>query len=180
MEQMKGTTIVAVRRNGVTAIAGDGQVTMGQQAIMKAHAKKVRRLYHDRVVVGFAGSVADAFTLCDRFEAKLEMHGGALKRAAIALTQDWRSDKVMRQLEAMMIVADKDDLLVLSGTGEVVEPDDDVAAIGSGGLYALAAAKALKEHTDMDAEAIAREALRIAGSICIFTNGNIHVEVIRP
>ena len=180
MEQLKGTTIVAVKRDGVTAIAGDGQVTMGQQAVMKAHAKKVRRLYHDRVVVGFAGSVADAFTLCDRFEAKLEMHGGALKRAAIALTQDWRSDKVMRQLEAMMIVADKDDLLVLSGTGEVIEPDDDIAAIGSGGLYALAAAKALKLHTDMSAEEIATEAMAIAESICIFTNGNIHVEVIRP
>lgn len=180
MEQLKGTTIVAVKRDGVTAIAGDGQVTMGQQTVMKAHAKKVRRLFHDRVVVGFAGSVADAFTLCDRFEAKLEMHGGALKRAAIALAQDWRSDKIMRQLEAMMIVADKDDLLILSGTGEVVEPDDGIAAIGSGGLYALSAAKALKQHTDMDAEQIVKEAMAIAGSICIFTNGNINVEVIRP
>ena len=180
MEQLKGTTIVAVKRDGVTAIAGDGQVTMGQQAVMKAHAKKVRRLFHDRVVVGFAGSVADAFTLCDRFEAKLEMHGRALQRAAIALAQDWRSDKIMRQLEAMMIVADKDDLLILSGTGEVVEPDDGIAAIGSGGLYALSAAKALKQHTDMDAEQIVKEAMAIAGSICIFTNGNINVEVIRP
>ena len=180
MEQLKGTTIVAVKRNGVTAIAGDGQVTMGQQAIMKAHAKKVRRLYHDRVVVGFAGSVADAFTLCDRFEAKLEMHGGALKRAAIALAQDWRSDKVMRQLEAMMIVADKNDLLIVSGTGEVIEPDDDIAAIGSGGLFALAAARALKIHTQMSAEEIAAQAMAIADSICIFTNGNVHVEVLRP
>ena len=180
MEQLKGTTIVAIKRDGVTAIAGDGQVTMGEHAIMKAHAKKVRRLYHDRVVVGFAGSVADAFSMCDRFEAKLEMHGGALKRAAIALAQDWRSDKVMRQLEAMMIVADKDDLLILSGTGEVVEPDDGIAAIGSGGLYALSAAKAMKLHTDMSAEEIAAEAMAIAASICVYTNGNIHVEVIRP
>ena len=176
MEQLKGTTIVAVKRNGVTAIAGDGQVTMGQQTIMKAHAKKVRRLYHDRVVVGFAGSVADAFTLCDRFEAKLEMHGGALKRAAIALTQDWRSDKVMRQLEAMMIVADKDDLLVLSGTGEVIEPDDGILAIGSGGNYALAAARALVQNTDLSAKEIAEKALHIAASICVYTNDNIIVE----
>ena len=176
MEQLKGTTIIAVKRNGVTAIAGDGQVTMGQQAIMKAHAKKVRRLYHDRVVVGFAGSVADAFTLCDRFEAKLEMHGGALKRAAIALTQDWRSDKVMRQLEAMMIVADKEQLLVLSGTGEVMEPDSGVVAIGSGGNYALSAARALAENTDLSAHEIAEKALHIAATICVYTNHNVIVE----
>ncbi len=178
MEQLKGTTIVAVKRDGVTAIAGDGQVTLGQQAVMKATAKKVRRLYHDRVVVGFAGSVADAFSLCDRFEAKLELHGGALKRAAIALAQDWRSDKVMRQLEAMLLVADKENLLILSGTGEVIEPDDGIAAIGSGGLYALSAAKALLRHTSLSAEEIAVESMKIAGDICIFTNGNIHVEVV--
>ena len=177
---LQGTTILAVRRNGKTAICGDGQVTMGQQAVMKAHAKKVRRLYHDRVVVGFAGSVADAFSLCDRFEEKMQMYGGSLARAAVALAQDWRNDKVMRKLEAMMIVADTEQLLIISGTGEVIEPDDGVAAIGSGGLYALAAAKALKLHTDMSAEEIAAEAMAIAESICIFTNGNISLEVIRP
>ncbi|MBR3178629.1 MAG: ATP-dependent protease subunit HslV [Clostridia bacterium] len=173
---LQGTTILAVKRDGKTAVCGDGQITLGQQAVMKASAKKVRRLYHDRVVVGFAGSVADAFSLCDRFEEKLQMYGGALTRSAIALAQDWRNDKVMRKLEAMMIVADKDNLLVLSGTGEVIEPDDGVAAIGSGGLYALAAAKALIQNTDLPAREIAEKGLRIAGEICIFTNGNLTIE----
>ena len=173
---LQGTTILAVKRDGKTAVCGDGQITLGQQAVMKASAKKVRRLYHDRVVVGFAGSVADAFSLCDRFEEKLQMYGGALTRSAIALAQDWRNDKVMRKLEAMMIVADKDKLLVLSGTGEVIEPDDGVAAIGSGGLYALAAAKALIQNTDLPAREIAEKGLRIAGEICIFTNGNLTIE----
>ncbi len=173
---LKGTTIIAVRKDGVCAIAGDGQVTMGETAIMKATAKKVRRIYHDRVAVGFAGSVADAFSLCDRFESKLEMYGGSLTRAAVALAQDWRSDKVMRKLEAMLIAADKDTLLILSGTGEVIEPDDDIAAIGSGGLYALAAAKALKANTELSAHDIAEKALHIASEICIFTNDNIRVE----
>ena len=173
---LQGTTILAVKRDGKTSVCGDGQITLGQQAVMKASAKKVRRLYHDRVVVGFAGSVADAFSLCDRFEEKLQMYGGALTRSAIALAQDWRNDKVMRKLEAMMIVADKDNLLVLSGTGEVIEPDDGVAAIGSGGLYALAAAKALIQNTDLPAREIAEKGLRIAGEICIFTNGNLTIE----
>jgi len=171
-----GTTIVAVRRDGVCAVAGDGQVTMGEKTIMKGTAKKVRRLYNDKVVVGFAGSVADAFTLCERFEGKLTKHSGSLKRAAVALAQDWRSDKVMRQLEALLIAADEEDLLIISGTGEVIDPDDGIAAIGSGGMYALSAAKALKENTALSAREIAERSLRIASEICIFTNGNITVE----
>jgi ATP-dependent HslUV protease subunit HslV len=175
---MMGTTICAVRLNGVTAIAGDGQVTMGENAIFKSTAKKVRRLYHGQVAVGFAGSVADAFTLCERFEDKLTQCGGNLERAAVTLAQDWRSDKVMRQLQSMMIVADKESMLILSGTGEVIDPDDGVAAIGSGGNYALAAARALVQNTDLSAPEIAEKALRIASSICVFTNGNITVEVV--
>ena len=175
---MMGTTICAVCRNGVTAIAGDGQVTMGENAIFKSTAKKVRRLYHGQVAVGFAGSVADAFTLCERFEDKLTQCGGNLERAAVTLAQDWRSDKVMRQLQSMMIVADKESMLILSGTGEVIDPDDGVAAIGSGGNYALAAARALVQNTDLSAAEIAEKALRIAASICVFTNGNITVEVV--
>ncbi len=174
--ELMGTTIIAVKRDGHCAIAGDGQVTMGQTAIMKATAKKVRRLYHDKVVVGFAGSVADAFTLCERFEQKLEQYGGSLARSAVALAQDWRNDKVMRKLEAMLLVANHDDLLIVSGTGEVIDPDDGIAAIGSGGLYALAAAKAMMQTTELSAREIAERALRIAGEICIFTNGNIMVE----
>ena len=175
---MMGTTICAVRRDGVTAIAGDGQVTMGENAIFKSTAKKVRRLYRGQVAVGFAGSVADAFTLCERFEDKLTQCGGNLERAAVTLAQDWRSDKVMRQLQSMMIVADKESMLILSGTGEVIDPDDGVAAIGSGGNYALAAARALVQNTDLSAQEIAEKALRIAASICVFTNGNITVEVV--
>ncbi len=175
---MMGTTICAVRRGGVTAIAGDGQVTMGENAIFKSTAKKVRRLYHGQVAVGFAGSVADAFTLCERFEDKLTQCGGNLERAAVALAQDWRGDKVMRQLQSMMIVSDKESMLILSGTGEVIDPDDGVAAIGSGGNYALAAARALVQNTDLSAAEIAEKALRIAASICVFTNGNITVEVV--
>lgn len=173
---LKGTTIIAVRRDGKTAVAGDGQVTMGQSTIMKHTARKVRRLYHSKVVVGFAGSVADAFSLCERFEKKLEQYSGGLTRAAVSLAQDWRSDKAMRQLEAMLIAADKDELLVISGTGEVIDPDDGVTAIGSGGMFALAAAKALLQNTDLSAREIAEKALKIAGDICVFTNGNIVVE----
>lgn len=173
---MEATTIVAVRRNGQCAVAGDGQVTFGQNTIMKHNAKKVRRLYGDRVVVGFAGSVADAFTLCERFEAKLEQYSGSLQRAAVELAQEWRSDKILRKLEAMMIAADKEELLVISGSGEVISPDDDVAAIGSGGMYAIAAAKALKENTDLSAKEIAVKAITIAGQICVFTNDRITVE----
>lgn len=176
MGQFMGTTICAVRRNGETAIAGDGQVTMGQNTIFKTGAKKVRRLYGGQVAVGFAGSVADAFTLCDRFEDKLQQCGGNLERAAVNLAQDWRGDKVMRQLESMMIVANKETMLVLSGTGEVIDPDEGVAAIGSGGNYALAAAKALMQNTDLSAREIAEKALRIAASICVFTNDNVIVE----
>lgn len=176
MGQFMGTTICAVRRNGVTAIAGDGQVTMGQNTIFKTAAKKVRRLYGGQVAVGFAGSVADAFTLCDRFEDKLTQCGGNLERAAVNLAQDWRGDKVMRQLESMMIVANKECMLVLSGTGEVIDPDEGVAAIGSGGNYAMAAARALMQNTDLSAREIAEKALHIAASICVFTNDNVIVE----
>ncbi len=174
--ELKGTTIVAVRRNGVTAIAGDGQVTQGQTTVMKATAHKVRRLYHGKVISGFAGSVADAFTLCDRFEEKLQQYSGNLSRAAIELAQEWRRDKIMRQLEALLIVADETDLLILSGTGEVIDPDDGIAAIGSGGNYALAAARALMQNTDLPAEEIAARAIHIAADICIFTNHNVIVE----
>lgn len=173
---LHGTTIVAVQRDGVCAIAGDGQVTMGEKTIMKHTAKKVRRLYHNQVLVGFAGSVADAFSLCERFESKLEQYTGSLMRAAVSLAQDWRSDKNMRQLQALLIAADKNELLIISGTGEVVDPDDGIAAIGSGGMYALAAAKALKTNTDLSAREIAEKSLKIASDICVFTNGNIMVE----
>ena len=173
---MEATTIVAVRRNGQCAVAGDGQVTFGQNTIMKHNAKKVRRLYDDKVVVGFAGSVADAFTLCERFEAKLEQYSGSLQRAAVELAQEWRSDKILRKLEAMLIAADKDELLIVSGSGEVILPDDDIAAIGSGGMYALAAAKAMKENTELSAKEIATKAITIAGQICVFTNDHITVE----
>ncbi len=174
--ELKGTTILAVRKGNACAVAGDGQVTMSESVIMKATAKKVRRLYHDQVVVGFAGSVADAFSLCERFEKKLEQYGGNLTRAAVSLAQDWRNDKIMRKLEALLVAANKDELLIISGTGEVIDPDDGIAAIGSGGMYALAAAKALKLNTDLSAREIAEKALGIAGEICVFTNGNIVVE----
>lgn len=173
---MKGTTICAVKRNGRIAIAGDGQVTMGESVIFKNTAKKVRRIYDNQVVVGFAGSVADAFALCDRFEERLTQCNGSLERAAVSLAQDWRADKAMRQLEAMMIVANKEQMLILSGTGEVIEPDDGICAIGSGGNYALAAARALMQNTDLSAKEVAEKALHIAASICVFTNDNIIVE----
>lgn len=176
--QFHATTIVAVRKHGKTAIAGDGQVTFGQSAIMKSTARKVRRLYHDKVVAGFAGSVADAFTLFEKFEAKLEEFGGNLQRAAVELAKEWRTDRVLRKLEALLLVADKDCLLMISGNGEIIEPDGAVAAIGSGGFYALAAARALEGHTDMAAVDIAKEALEIAADICVYTNHNIHVETI--
>ena len=174
--EMRGTTILAVRKDGQCAVAGDGQVTFGENSIMKATAHKVRRLYHDQVVVGFAGSVADAFSLCERFERKLEQYSGALMRAAVSLAQDWRNDKIMRKLEAMLIVANKEELLIVSGTGEVIDPDDGVAAIGSGGMYALAAARALAQNTTLSAAEIAEKSLRVASEICIYTNDNIIVE----
>jgi len=175
---LKGTTICAVRRNGQIAIAGDGQVTMGEHTVFKTTARKVRRLYNGEVVVGFAGSVADAFTLCEKFEEKLQQCGGNLEKAAVALAQNWRGDQMMRQLESMMITADKDHLLILSGTGEVIDPDEGIAAIGSGGNYALAAARALVQNTDLGAEEIAEKALRIAASICVYTNDHITVETV--
>ena len=166
----KGTTICAVRRNGVIAIAGDGQVTMGEHTIFKTTARKVRRLYNNEVVVGFAGSVADAFTLCEKFEEKLQQCGGNLEKAAVSLAQNWRGDQTMRQLESMMIAANKERLLILSGTGEVIDPDEGIAAIGSGGNYALAAARALVQNTELGAAEIAEKALHIAASICVYTN----------
>ena len=173
---MKGTTICAVQRDGKIAIAGDGQVTMGESTIFKNSAKKVRRIYNNQVVVGFAGTVADAFSLCDRFEERLTQCNGSLERAAVSLAQDWRADKAMRQLEAMMIVANKEKMLILSGTGEVIEPDDGICAIGSGGNYALAAARALKQNTELSAKEIADKALHVAASICVYTNDHIIVE----
>ena len=177
MEQtFHATTIVAVRQKGKTAIAGDGQVTFGQSAIMKSTARKVRRLYHGKVVAGFAGSVADAFTLFEKFEAKLEEFNGNLMRASVELAKEWRTDRVLRKLEALLLVADAETLLMISGGGEVIEPDGDVAAIGSGGFYALAAARALVKHTDLEAAEIAKEALTLAADICVFTNHNLKVE----
>ena len=173
---MMGTTICAVKRFGKIAIAGDGQVTMGENTIFKNSARKVRRIYNDKVVTGFAGSVADAFSLCERFEERLNQCNGSLERAAVSLAQDWRSDKAMRQLQAMMIVADKEDLLIISGTGEVIEPDQPFVAIGSGGNYAYAAANALYNNTDLPAEDIVRKSLEIASSICVYTNDHISVE----
>ena len=172
----RGTTIIAVKKDGKCAIAGDGQVTFGQNTVMKHGAVKVRRLFDDKVVMGFAGSVADAFTLSEMFEAKLEQYSGSLKRAAVELVQEWRSDKILRKLEAMLIAADKEDLLIISGTGEVIDPDDNIAAIGSGGEYARAAAKALAANTDLSAAEIARKSLEIAGEICIYTNDHITLE----
>lgn len=170
------TTIVAVRHQGKTAIAGDGQVTFGGNTVMKHGARKVRRLYHGKVLAGFAGSVADAFTLFGKFETKLEEFNGNLMRAAVELAKDWRTDRVLRKLEALLIVADAEHMLIISGNGEVIEPDDNLAAIGSGGAYALAAARALLKHSMLDASAIVREALEVAASICVYTNNNITVE----
>lgn len=178
MSDLRGTTILAVRKDGKVALAGDGQVTMGQSIVMKHKAKKVRRLYKERVLAGFAGSTADAFTLFERFEKKLEEHQGNLVRSAVEMAKDWRTDKYLRRLEAMLLVADENNTLILSGTGDVIEPDDGVAAIGSGGAYATAAARALLRHSDLDAERIAREAMAIAGDICVYTNGNLTVEVL--
>ncbi len=177
--EFKGTTICAVKRKGVTAIAGDGQVTLGESVVFKNSAKKVRRIYNDSVILGFAGAVSDAFTLCERFEGMLNKYSGNLLRSAVELAELWRNDKVGRQLNAMMIVADAATLLIVSGTGEVIEPDDGVCAIGSGGNYALAAARALMEETDYSADEIAVKALKIASKICIFTNDNIMVETVK-
>lgn len=174
--QLEGTTIVGVIKDGKCAIAGDGQVTMGQSVVMKATAIKVRRIYNDKVVIGFAGSVADAFSLSEMFEGKLQQYSGHLYRASVELAKMWRGDKMLHKLEAMMIVADKTGMLVVTGTGEVIEPDEGVVAIGSGGNYALAAARALKRNTNLSAAEIAREAIRIAGEICVFTNDHITLQ----
>jgi len=170
-----GTTVVAVRRDGKVAVGGDGQVTL-ENTIMKQSAKKVRRIYHDKVIVGFAGAAADAQALTDKFEIKLEEARGNLRRALVEFAKEWRTDRILRRLEALMIVADPEYLMVLSGSGEVIEPDEGVAAIGSGGGYGLAAAKALIAHTNLSAREIAEEALRIAASICVYTNDRITVE----
>ena len=176
--KFRGTTIVGAMKDGAVAIAGDGQVTFGQATVIKATARKVRRLYNDKVIAGFAGSVADAFTLFAKFEAKLQEFNGNLSRAAVELAKDWRMDRVLRRLEALLIVADGEKMLIISGTGEVIEPDDAVCAIGSGGFYALAAARALVKHSTLDAAAIAEQSLHIAADICVYTNHNITGEKI--
>ena len=173
---MMGTTICAVRRNGKIAVAGDGQITMGQSVILKGTAKKVKRIYDDKVVIGFAGSVSDAISLSEKFEKMLQKYSGNLMRSAVELAELWRDDKLPRKLEAMMIVADKNNLLIVSGSGEVIDPDGDCCAIGSGGNYALAAARAMLKETTLEANEIARKALEIASELCVFTNNNIIVE----
>src|SRR5436305_11878687 len=178
LNMIRCTPVIAVRRDGKTAIAADGQVTFGESTILKHKAKKVRRLAGGKVLCGFAGSVADAQALQDKFESKLEAFQGNLKRAAVEFAKEWRTDKILRQLNAVMIVADTEGMLLVSGDGNVIEPDDGAAGIGSGGPYALAAARALSLHTKLDAEAIAREALRIAAEICVFTNNEITVEAL--
>lgn len=177
MEQYHGTTILAVRKGNQIALGGDGQVTLGN-AVMKGTAKKVRRLYQDKIITGFAGSTADAFALLDRFEAKLEKHQGILTRAAIELAKDWRSDKILRNFQAMLLVADAEKTFIITGNGDVLEPEHGVAAIGSGGNYAHAAALALLQNSDLDAETIVKKALMIAGDLCIYTNHNTTIEVI--
>ncbi|BCV24914.1 MAG TPA: ATP-dependent protease subunit HslV [Firmicutes bacterium] len=171
-----GTTVVAVRRDGHVALAGDGQVTFGNNTIMKQGARKVRGLHGGKVLAGFAGSVADAMTLFEKFETKLEEYHGNLQRAAVELAKEWRLDRMLRRLEALLIVADTERVLIISGSGEVIEPDDEVAAVGSGGPYALAAARALLRHTALSARQVAEEALRIAAGICVYTNDQITVE----
>jgi len=172
---VRSTTVLLVRKDGRVALAGDGQVTLGE-TIMKASAKKVRRLYNDRILAGFAGATADAFSLLTRFESKLEQYHGNLERAAIELSKEWRTDKLLRHLEALLVVADNKTSFLLSGNGDVIAPDDGVLAIGSGGTYALAAARALMKHTELSARDVAVEALTIAGEICIYSNQNIVVE----
>jgi ATP-dependent HslUV protease subunit HslV len=171
----QGTTIICVRKNGSVALAGDGQVTMGN-TVMKHTARKIRRMHDDKVLAGFAGSTADAFTLFEKFEAKLQEFRGNLARSAVALAKDWRTDRILRKLEALLIVADQETTLVLSGAGDVIEPDDGVAAIGSGGPFALAAARSLVAHSPLSAREIAEESMKIAAEICIYTNDRILVE----
>ena len=173
--KIRSTTVICVRRDGKVVMAGDGQVTLGQE-VLKSGAKKLRRLYNNKVLAGFAGSTADAFSLFTRFESKLEQYHGNLYRSAVELAKDWRTDRMLRRLEALLIVADRDKILVLSGTGDIIEPDDGVAAIGSGGPYALAAARALIQYSNLDAKSIVQEAMRIAARICIYTNDQVVVE----
>lgn len=175
MEQYRGTTILAVRRNDQVVIGGDGQVSLGN-TIMKGNARKVRRLYHDRVIAGFAGGTADAFTLFERFEAKLEKHQGHLTRAAVEMAKDWRTDRVLRKLEALLLVADNTATLMITGNGDVIEPENNLIAIGSGGSFAQAAATALYENTELTAREIVEKGLNIAASICIYTNNNLTIE----
>ena len=177
MENFHGTTIVCVRKDSKVALSGDGQVTLGDTTV-KHSAKKVRKIYEDKVCIGFAGSTADAITLFDKFEAKLQEFRGNLKRSAVELGKDWRTDKILRRLEALLIVADEEDMFLISGSGDVIEPDDDVLAIGSGGSYAQAAAKALFKFSDLGAEEIVQNSLEIASEICIYTNNNITIEVL--
>lgn len=178
MTEIRATTICAVKRGKKTVIGGDGQVTMGQSVILKSNAVKVKRLYNDKVVIGFAGSVSDAFALSDKFEKMLQKYSGNLMRSAVELAQLWRDDKIIRKLEAMMIVADNENLLIISGTGDIIDPESGICAIGSGGNYALAAARALTENTDLDAEEIVKKSLKVASDLCVFTNSNITVEVV--
>ena len=175
MQQFEGTTILSVRRGDQVALGGDGQVTLGN-VVIKASARKVRRLYQERILAGFAGGTADAFTLFERFEAKLEKHQGNLVRSAVELAKDWRTDRILRRLEAMLAVADRESTLILTGAGDVLEPEYGIAAIGSGGAYAQAAARALLENTELDARAITEQALNIAADICIYTNRNLVIE----
>jgi ATP-dependent HslUV protease subunit HslV len=177
MDPFHGTTILSVRRGGQVALGGDGQVTLGQ-IIVKASARKVRKLYRDQVLAGFAGATADAFTLFERFEAKLEKHQGHLQKAAIELTKDWRTDRVLRRLEAMLAVADKDHSLIITGNGDALEPEHGIVAIGSGGAYAQAAARALLEHSPLSAADIVKQSLKIAGDLCIYTNQHHTIEVL--
>ena len=176
MEQFRGTTILSVRRNGKVVIGGDGQVTMGQSVVMKSNARKVRRIHKDQVIAGFAGGTADAFTLFERLEGKLEKHQGHLVRAAVELAKDWRCDKMLRRLEALLCVADKSASLIITGNGDVIEPENNLMAIGSGGSYAQSAAIALLENTELDAKGIVEKGLKIAGDICVFTNHNLVIE----
>jgi ATP-dependent HslUV protease subunit HslV len=175
MKQFHGTTILAVRRHGQVVLGGDGQVTVGN-TIMKGNARKVRHLYQNKVIAGFAGGTADAFTLFERFEGKLEKHSGNLTRSAVELAKDWRTDRMLRRLEALLVIADRSATLIISGNGDVIEPEHDLAAIGSGGAYAQAAARALLEHTELNARTIVAEALKIAGDICIYTNQDVTIE----
>ena len=176
---IRSTTVLSVRHRGRVAMAGDGQVSLGQ-TIVKHSARKVRKMHHDRVLAGFAGTAADAFALFERFEGKLEEHRGHLRRAAVELAKEWRTDRVLRRLEALLAVADKETSIIVSGTGELIEPDDGLIGIGSGGPYALAAARALVAHTDLEARAVATEAMRIAAGICVYTNEAIVVEELAP